>query len=86
MRCSLLLKLSQVEFTRFVYLDENAILRVSVHQEDNMDISIVRASTYVKNDTPITSLEEEETTDVETVEEDGRDYAPYANTSHLTVD
>lgn len=86
MKSSLLLKLMQVEFTRFVNIDENAILRVSVHQEDNMDISIVRASTYAKNDIPITSLEEEETTDVETVEEDARNYAPYANTSLVTVD
>lgn len=41
-----------------------------------MDISIISASTYAANNVPIASLEEEETTDVETVEEDAHNYAP----------
>lgn len=76
MRSFLLLKWIQVEFNCFVDIDDNAILRVSVHPEDNMDISIISASTYAANNAPIASLEEEETTDVETVEEDARNYAP----------
>lgn len=50
-----------------------------MHCQDNMDISIVRASKVVRDSTIIASAEpppEEEEQDVQTVEELARDYTP----------
>ena len=53
-------------------LDNDAVIRVSVHSQDNMYISIVNATTVKHDRTVIASVEEE----VQTVEEYARDYAP----------
>ena len=56
----------------WLFLDNDAVIRVSVHSQDNMDISIVNATTVKHDRTVIASVEEE----VQTVEEYARDYAP----------
>ena len=56
----------------WLFLDNDAVIRVSVHNQDNMDISIVNATTVKHDSTVIASVEEE----VQTVDEYARDYAP----------